>query len=117
MATCKDCIHYDLYLHTGNMRFNWSCDTDYDYTEAMEKVCPYFKDSSKFVEVTSSKSVTEERFRRCVQELIDIAKASESPSKVLLTTSESFASFACDLAKLEGMKEAADAVKGRNDNG
>lgn len=57
------------------------------------------------------KYTAEERFRGAVQELIDIAKASETPSKILRATSESLAHFACELSKLEETKQTLKECK------
>ena len=100
MATCKECLHVDIC--NIKQRYNHP-----KYAlQHIEKYCDHFKDSSRFVELPDYKYSAEERFRGAVQELIDIAKASETPSKVLQATSESLAYFACELSKLEELKQA-----------
>ena len=88
--TCKDCIHFVV------------CD---EVPTKSADDCDFFKDRSRFVELPDYKYSAEERFRGAVQELIDIAKASETPSKILQATSESLAHFACELSKLEETKQ------------
>ena len=92
MATCNDCVHVGVcsYAQNSNNEFEH---------------CANFKDRSRFVELPDYKYSAEERFRGAVQELIDIAKASETPSKILQATSESLAHFACELSKLEEIKQ------------
>ncbi len=102
--TCKDCIYYEAchemyYEEHAIQHFNP------DKPNA-DKDCGTFKDRSRFVELPYYKYTAEERFRGAVQELIDIAKASETPSKILRATSESLAHFACELSKLEEAKQA-----------
>lgn len=73
--------------------------------KAVDIECEYFQDRSRFVELPDYKYSAEERFRGAVQELIDIAKASETPSKILQATSEPLVHFACELSKLEEIKQ------------
>ena len=101
--TCKDCIHVKVCKISdtlGEAQSNAEC-------------CPHFADRSQFVELPDYKYSAEERFRGAVQELIDIAKASETPSKILQATSESLAHFACELSKLEETKQT---LKERENN-
>lgn len=97
MATCKDCIHSGICKVEQQPAplsdtFTYEC-------ECIEKYCIDFKDRSGYAEQPLS---GEERFRKCIQELIDIAKASQTPSKVLQATAESLAHFASELSKIEG---------------
>ncbi len=107
MATCKECVHNNI------------CNIKQKYNhpkyalQHIEKYCEYFKDRSRFLELPDYKYSAEERFRGAVQELIDIAKASETPSKVLQATSDSLAHFACELSKLEEIKQV---LKEREEN-
>lgn len=116
MANCKDCVHVEVCgeyveglaaargvrLSVKELDSVLECDD-----------CKHFKDRSRFVELPDYKYSAEERFRGAVQELIDIAKASETPSKILQATSESLAHFACELSKLEETKQT---LKERENN-
>ena len=102
--TCKDCIHYDLCRSFSRIQLGWHGNIVH-YVENIEEICKDFKDRSRFVELPDYIYSAEERFRGAVQELIDIAKASETPSKILQATSESLAHFACELSKLEETKQ------------
>jgi hypothetical protein len=44
MATCKDCIHYDICKFADN--------TEYADTEHLKGDCPHFKNIADFAEVT-----------------------------------------------------------------
>lgn len=110
--TCKECVHYDLCRSCSRIQLGWH-GNNVRYVENVEEICKDFKDRSRFVELPYYKYTAEERFRGAVQELIDIAKASETPSKILRATSESLAHFACELSKLEETKQV---LKERENN-
>lgn len=105
---CKDCAHVEVCAEYAEGLFNAR-----GVTLNLEQIasllecddCEHFKARSQFVELPDYKYSAEERFRGAVQELIDIAKASETPSKILQATSESLAHFACELSKLEETKQ------------
>ena len=103
MENCKDC---------HNCAFDLMCRNIGDWV-GIRTPCSAYKDRSRFVELPDYKYSAEERFRGAVQELIDIAKASETPSKILQATSESLAHFACELSKLEEIKHT---LKERENN-
>ena len=105
--TCKDCIHYEVCGSLGMEVYRWGRKPTLQIFLDKFKAehCTRFKPRSRFVELPDYKYSAEERFRGAVQELIDIAKASETPSKILQATSESLAHFACELSKLEETKQ------------
>ncbi len=104
MAMCKDCVHVEVCCEKNlHVAVGMNIIPRFKY-KRIEQECKNFKDHSRFVELPDYKYSAEERFRGAVQELIDIAKASETPSKILQATSESLAHFACELSKLEETK-------------
>ena len=114
MASCKDCVHVDVCEDITRHKLSPSrAEKILPILREHGKTCELFKDRSRFVELPDYKYSAEERFRGAVQELIDIAKASETPSKILQATSESLAHFACGLSKLEETKQT---LKERENN-
>ena len=111
MVTCKDCVYVDVCEDITRHKLSPSrAEKILPILREHGKTCELFKDRSRFVELPDYKYSAEERFRGAVQELIDIAKASETPSKILQATSESLAHFAYELSKLEETKQT---LKGR----
>ena len=105
---CTDCVHYELCLHQEKFLIEHNRKDlirRYGFGLSEPEICCNFRDRSRFVELPDYKYSAEERFRGAVQELIDIAKASETPLKILQATSESLAHFACELSKLEETKQ------------
>ena len=95
MVTCKDCVYVDVCEDITRHKLSPSrAEKILPILREHGKTCELFKDRSRFVELPDYKYSAEERFRGAVQELIDIAKASETPSKILQATSESLAHFA-----------------------
>ena len=50
MATCKDCMHYDLCRSCSRIQLGWNVNT-VGYVENVEEICKHFADSSRFVEL------------------------------------------------------------------
>ena len=50
MATCKDCMHYDLCSSCSRIQLGWNVNT-VGYVENVEEICKHFADSSRFVEL------------------------------------------------------------------
>ena len=50
MATCKDCIYYDLCRSCSRIQLGWH-DNSVHYVENIEEICKDFKDRSQFVEL------------------------------------------------------------------
>ena len=111
MVTCKDCVYVDVCEDITRHKLSPSrAEKILPILREHGKTCELFKDRSRFVELPDYKYSAEERFQGAVQELIDIAKDSETPSKILQATSESLAHFAYELSKLEETKQT---LKGR----
>lgn len=50
MATCKDCIHYNLCRSISRIQLGWRGNSVH-YVENVEEICKDFKDRSRFVEL------------------------------------------------------------------
>ena len=50
MATCKDCIHYNLCRSISRIQLGWSGNSVH-YVENVEEICKDFKARSRFVEL------------------------------------------------------------------
>ena len=50
MATCKECIHYDLCRSCTRIQLGWHGNSVH-YVENIEEICKDFKDCSQFVEL------------------------------------------------------------------
>ena len=50
MATCKDCIHYNLCRSISRIQLGWRGNSVH-YVENVEEICKDLKDSARFVEL------------------------------------------------------------------
>ena len=50
MATCKDCVHYDLCRSCSRIQLGWHGNSVH-YVENIEEICKDFKDRSQFIEL------------------------------------------------------------------
>jgi len=51
MASCKDCIHYNLCRSISRIQLGWRGNSVH-YVENVEEICKDFKDRARFVELT-----------------------------------------------------------------
>lgn len=99
MATCKDCIHYNLCRSISRIQLGWRGNSVH-YVENVEEICKDFKDHSRFVDIAEVK-------RKIIRPLCNRCAA--------LTDCQTCPACALEIREhCEHYKEAEQAVKERN---